>query len=179
MSCSLTSGIALSDCNTTVGGIKKVWVANYLDLVNSSNSTIASGAITASTDTLNFYEIEQHPEMAELNVRIQSSPENGTTFYDQELSIVVRDLDSTTQVVVEDITKASTTILVELNDGNYLLLGAENGCDGSGGQLVTGRGFGDMQSITLNIRGRETDNMVVHATSTAVAGFSNWSLNAN
>lgn len=166
MSCDLSSGITLTDCNQAVGGIKSVFVANAVDI--TAGATINNTLLSASTDTITFYEIEQHPEKAELSVRINASPENGTAFYDQELTVVVRDLVSSDQQVVEDIIKASTLVVVKLHSvdasGNaqYIILGAENGCDVSGGNLNTGRAFGDMQGITLNMRGRETQNIVVN-----------------
>lgn len=168
MSCDLAGGITLTDCNQAVGGIKSVFVANAVDIM--ATATISNTLMTANTSTITFYEIEQHPEKAELSIRINASPENGTAFYDQELTVVVRDLVSADQKVVEDIIKASTLVVVKLHSvdasGNtqYMILGAENGCDVSGGNLETGRGFGDMQGITLNLRGRETQHIVVNMT---------------
>lgn len=175
MACTLTSGFALSDCNEAIGGVKAIWFAAATDLYADTSTTISGSEITASTSTITFYKMSVHPEKASVNVRINSSPDNGTTFYDQELEAPIRDLDATTQEILQDVIKASTLILVELNTGAYIVLGAENGCDANGGQLETGRGFGDMQGITLNILGRETKNMVLNVTSTVVDA-SSWTL---
>jgi hypothetical protein len=175
MACTLTSGFALSNCNDSIGGIKTIWFAAATDLYADASTTISSTEITASTSTITFYKMSVHPEKASASTRAQASPDNGTVFYEQNLTVPVRDLDPTVQAIIEDIHKASLLLLIELNKGGYVLFGAENGCDSNGGGSEFGTQFGDMQMFEVVLLGRETKNMYLNMTAAAVDA-SSWTL---
>lgn len=172
MACDITSGTTLNDCNDVVGGIKTLFITNH-EASLYPTATTSGTSLTDDSSTLVFQEFQVHPEKCSLNVRINASPENGTVYYDQELTLVARDLTTTNMDALQQVLKASTLVVLQLNTGEYLVIGAEHGCDGTGGSLETGRGFGDMQGMTINLRGRETQNPVLHVASFA-SGFTGW-----
>ena len=47
-------------------------------------------------------------------------------------------------------------IIVQDYNGNYMVVGLENGADVSGGTIVTGTAMGDMSGYTLVFSGMET-----------------------
>jgi hypothetical protein len=46
-------------------------------------------------------------------------------------------------------------VIVEDNNGNFFLAGLENGCDVTGGTIVTGGAMGDLSGYTLTLTGQE------------------------
>ena len=84
MACLLTSGRALP-CKSSVGGLKAVYFADYGTL---GTTTIASGEITAVAGTPDFFKFDIKGNSS-LETTINSSRENGTTFYTQTLNLTL------------------------------------------------------------------------------------------
>lgn len=175
MACTLTSGFPLSNCNESIGGIKAIWFAAATDLYADANTTISGNEITASTSSITFYKMSVYTEMSSVSSNGTTSRENGTTFYEQQLEAQIRTLDPTILQVIHDINKARTLILVELNTGDYKVLGAENGCDSRDSTAESGQNFGDMPGIRFSATARETKGHFLCATAAVVDG-SSWTL---
>ena len=92
MSCNLTSGRKVA-CKSSVGGIKTVYFADYGTL---GDATIVSGEITALSGTPDWYQFDLKGNST-LETAINSSRENGTTFYETTLTLNLPYLDLATQ----------------------------------------------------------------------------------
>jgi hypothetical protein len=83
MACALTSGRSLP-CKSAVGGLKTVYFADYGTL---GDATIAAGEITAFSGlSIVWYKYDIKGNSS-LETAINSSRENGTTFYNQTLNL--------------------------------------------------------------------------------------------
>ena len=83
MSCALTAGYSLA-CKDSVGGLKKVYLANFEDITYSAP---VAGVISTVTGDMYLYELPMNT--AQFTETVTSSIENGTTFYQTELSIEI------------------------------------------------------------------------------------------
>lgn len=152
MACTLTTGRELP-CKDSVGGIKAVYLADYGSL---GTLTVTAGevtAISAVAPTLFQFDVKGN---SSLEQTINSSRENGTTFYEQTLNLTLTKLDLATQQEIVTIAKARPHIFVEDYNGNYFLVGAVHGADVSGGTVVTGAAMGDLSGFTLVFTAQET-----------------------
>ena len=103
MACLLTSGYAV-DCKDSIGGLKYVYFCdNFSSNIRASATFNATDALqidtagfatwtsygdtTASKQTVFRYDLR--PGASNLNTTINSSSENGTTFYSQALSLTL------------------------------------------------------------------------------------------
>jgi hypothetical protein len=162
MACVLTTGRTLP-CKDAVGGLQKVFMCDYDTL---GNLTITDGVLTAISGTPDLFEYDIKGT-SNVEQTITTSRDNGTTFYEQTLTLVLTKLDAPTQVELQSVIAGRPHVFVLDNNGNYLALGLTRGCDVTGGSISTGSALGDMSGYTLTIVGQEP-LMAPFVTSTVV-----------
>ena len=64
--------------------------------------------------------------------------------------------DKATQEELKLIAHARPYVVVEDYNGNFFLVGLENGGDVNGGTIVTGAAMGDLTGYTLTVNAQET-----------------------
>lgn len=151
MACTLTTGRKLA-CKDAVGGIKAVYLAEYGTL---GTATIgASGYVTAfSLTNYTLYEYDVKSASG-LEQTINSSDDNGTTFYEQVLTLVLNKLDPLTQVELHKVIANRPHVFVQDNNGNYLAVGMTRGTTTTG-TISSGIALGDLNGYTLTITAQE------------------------
>ena len=152
MACLLTSGRKLP-CKSSVGGLKAVYFADYGTL---GDVTIASGEITATAGDPDFFRFDIKGNSS-LETTINSSRENGTTFYTQTLNLTLPVLDKATQEQIKLLATARPHVAIEDYNGNFFMVGLEHGAEVTGGTIVSGAAMGDLSGFTLTLEGQETD----------------------
>lgn len=151
MACLLTTGRSLG-CKSSVGGLKAIYFADYGTL---GAATIVAGEITvlAGTPVWFKYEIKGN---SSLENTINSSRENGTTFYTQTLNVTLPILDKATQEEIKILSVSRPHVAIEDYNGNFFLVGLKNGAEVTGGTIVSGAAMGDLSGFTLTLEGQET-----------------------
>ena len=152
MACLLTSGRSLG-CKKSVGGLKNIYFADYGTL---GDATIVAGEITVLSGTPDWYKYEIKGNSS-LENTINSSRENGTTFYTQTLNLTLPILDKATQEEIKILSVSRPHVAIEDYNGNFFLVGLENGAEVTGGTIVTGAAMGDLSGFTLTLEGQEKE----------------------
>lgn len=151
MACSVSNGRSLP-CKSAVGGLKNIYFAPYSTV--TAGLTPSSGSITLNqTESFFKYEIKGN---SSLETAINSSRENGTTFYESTLNATLTFLDVATQEQIKLLAHGRPQIVVEDYNGNFFLIGKDNGCEVTGGTIVTGAAMGDLSGFTLVLTAQET-----------------------
>lgn len=141
-------------CKDSVGGINAVYFIPFGGL----------GLITPdATDEDVIATVGGDPDAYKYNVRgnstytenIQSSRENGTTAFEQVLELTLKKLTKEDHNTIKLLSFGRPNILIEDNNGNVFLAGAEYGADVTGGTVVTGGAMADMSGYTLSFTGME------------------------
>ena len=151
MACTLTTGRSLP-CKTGFGGVKKVYFADYGTLGDVTVN--ADGTIDAIGGSPVWFEYDVKGNSS-LESSINSSRENGTTFYAQTLNLTLPYLDAATQQEIQLLAVSRPHLVVEDYLGNQFLCGLENGVECTGGSVVTGAAAGDLYGFTLTFEGQE------------------------
>ena len=151
MACALTTGRSLP-CKSAVGGLKTVYFADYGTL---GTATISAGEITAVAGSPTWYQFDIKGNSS-LETAINSSRENGTTFYTQTLNLTLTFLDKATQEEIKLLAAARPHIAIEDYNGNFFLVGLEHGAEVTGGTVVSGAAMGDLSGFTLTFEAMET-----------------------
>ena len=156
MSCALTSGYALG-CRNNVGGISEIRLASWN--VTGSVATNASGTVTGFTGYASggtaFYKYELPKGVGQFTETTNASIENGTIFYQQEMTLVINRL---TQAVRNELRLASNGRLLAIvtdRNGKYWLLGETNGIEVTGGTAQSGTAMGDRGGYELTFTAME------------------------
>lgn len=152
MACLLTSGRALP-CKNSVGGLKAVYFADYGTL---GASTVVAGEITTLAGTPDFFKFDIKGNSS-LETTINSSRENGTTFYTQTLNLTLTVLDKATQEEIKLLAASRPHVAIEDYNGNFFMVGLEHGAEVTGGTIVSGAAMGDLSGFTLTLEAQETD----------------------
>jgi hypothetical protein len=153
MACTLTKG-RNEPCKDVVGGITAVYFADFDTL----------GAITYdATDTDVIDSFGGTPTWFKFDVRgtssfeqaVTSSRDNGTTFYEQTLTLNFKKLSKQTHNEVKLLAYARPHVIVEDNNGNKFMMGLEYGAEVTGGSIATGAAMGDMSGYSLTFGAQE------------------------
>lgn len=150
MSCDLTQG-RVKPCKDAVGGIRKIHFVDFGDL---GTITVADDEVTdlSGTFTYHTYDVKGNSSMES---NIQTSLENGTTFFEQVVNITLPKLTKEDNKEIKLLAYGRPHIFIETFDGNVLLVGREHGAEVTGGTIVTGTAMGDLQGYTLTLTANE------------------------
>ena len=180
MACNLTAG-RLVDCKDQIGGLIAVYfVDTYANDIEAS-ATIANlemtaggftdwssyGTTTGSTQTLFKYDLR--PNLSSMTINTNGDPATGTSFWTQTLSLTLQKLNHDTANESKLITYNRAQIFVDDSNHNCCLLGMENGCDMTGGTMVTGAGKGDLSGYTWEFTAEERQPVIQLAPSAGIA----------
>lgn len=153
MACTLNKG-RLEPCKDSVGGLQAVYFIDYGTLGAITYAPVNSDEITAfaGTPTAFKYTLKGN---SNLEQTITSSRENGTTFYDQLITLTLKKLTPQSHDELALLAVARPHVVVEDNNGNAFLVGLEWGADVNGGTVVTGAAMADLSGYTLTLQGME------------------------
>ena len=154
MSCELTGG-RLKPCKDAVGGIRKIHFVDFGDL---GTVTLTDDEVTNLTGdssnnlTYHSYDVKGN---SSLETNIQTSLENGTTFFEQVLNLTLHKLTKEDNKELKLMAFGRPHVFVETFDRKVILVGNEHGAEVTGGTAVTGTAMGDLQGYTLTLTGNE------------------------
>jgi len=152
MACAITKGRGVG-CKTAFAGIKNIYILDYSSAIAALSDS--SGTITLPTDaSAEFFKFEVKGGQSSLETVVNSSRENGTTFYESTLNVTFQILDVETQEEIKLLNRGRAHYVVEMYPNGagvtkYLLVGKDNGAEITGGTIVTGAAAGDLQGFTL------------------------------
>lgn len=156
MPCALTQGFIL-DCKESVGGIKSV---RFVEFDNVASIAYAAGVATLTmVASKKFWKYAQVRETSSFTETITANVQNGTIFYQQEVTVIINKLAAATRNEILLLAKNRLMAIVEDMNGSFWLLGAKNGLDITGGNSATGTASGDRNGYTLTFQAMEADPM--------------------
>jgi hypothetical protein len=153
MSCLLTAG-RNEVCKESVGGLAGVYFVNYTgSLANVTDgdsdaliSTLPSGL------TAYYYDLKGTSAYTET---VNTSRENGTTFFSQELVLNLKKLTNEMTTQLKLMAYGRPQIFVHTMNGETLLVGQREGADVTGGTIQTGAAMGDLFGYSVTFTGQE------------------------
>ena len=152
MSCSqLLNGIA-ADCQTNVGGVREVYIANYSDVtaieVDDSSNMIKT--ITMA-DTAKFKKYAFKKNTSSMTSTLNVDPANGVNFVQTDLSLVFAKQETVKRMEIAKLSLGELRIIVLDANGKYWFLGQEEFVSATAGTAETGvnRTDGNKYTITL------------------------------
>jgi hypothetical protein len=153
MACDLTLG-RKEPCKDVVGGIKNIYFVDFGDLTLTFDATDTDVIESVGTTVANYkYEVKGN---SSLEQTVNSSRENGTTFYEQTLNLTLHKLTKEDNKELKLMAYGRPHVVVEDYNKNLMIMGLEHGADVSGGTIVTGAAMGDLSGYTLTLTGMET-----------------------
>ncbi len=151
MACDLTLG-RKEPCKDVVGGIQSVYFLNFGSITTTFDGTNTDVIDDLGTVSAFEYDVKGNSSFEQT---INSSRENGTTFYEQTLNLTLHKLTIQDHKELKLLTFGRPHVVVQDYNGNAFIMGLEHGADVSGGTIVTGAAMGDLSGYTLTLTGQE------------------------
>ena len=150
MACNLTLG-RTEPCKESVGVLTGVYFLNY---TSASFTTNANGEITAypSASTVYYYDLKGNSSYTET---VNSSRDNGTTFFSQELTLNLKKLTNEMTTQLKLMAYGRPIIAVNTMAGDTLIVGRTQGADVTAGTIQTGAALGDLYGYSVTFTGLE------------------------
>lgn len=153
MACLYNTGYALG-CRDNLGGLQKVYVRNWS--ASTSYTYDSTGQITGGTNIASsYYTVEQRNETAEFMQEGQHSLENGTNFWNQNVNLVFHKYQASIRNLIYLMAQTETEIIVLDQNGNYFLIGEQNGANLIASAPNVGKAFGDLNGSTVGFQAKE------------------------
>ena len=151
MSCNLTAG-RQEVCKESVGGLQAVYFINFVS--GSTFTRPNDGEVTGDFSGLTAYRYDLKGTSAYTET-VNSSRENGTTFFSQELTLNLKKLTNEMTTELKTLAYGRPQIVVHTNAGDALLVGQDRGADLTAGTIQTGGGLGDLYGYAITMTGEE------------------------
>lgn len=168
MPCALTQSMPL-DCRGSVGGAKEVY---FIEFENVEGITEAVGVVTtidvATGKQFRKYQLPK--ETSFFTETPNSNVQNGTLFYQQELTIVLNKMQANTRNEIMLLAQNRLLAIVLDMNGKYHLLGRTTALDLTGGEGGTGTASGDRNGYTRVFTGMEPE-MAPEVQASIIAGL--------
>jgi hypothetical protein len=150
MACTLTQG-RQEVCKDSIGGLAGVYFLNY---TTGSFAKNANGEVTGfpSGSTVYYYELKGTSAYTET---VNTSRENGTTFFSQELVLNLKKLTNEMTTQLKLMAYGRPQIVVWTMNGDALLVGEVEGADVTAGTIQTGGSMGDLYGYSVTFTGEE------------------------
>ena len=167
MACDITRG-RLIDCKDSIGGLTAIYIAksysNNVSAVATVNATEMTTAGFATWSccggTVEVFKYDLVPNLSSMTVNIQSDNANGTTFFNQTLSVTLQKIDHDMTNELRLMAYSRSQIFVQDENDNVFLLGIDGGCHVTGGTVITGAAKGDLTGYTIEWGAEEKNALI-------------------
>jgi hypothetical protein len=154
MACNLTIG-RNEPCKDSIGGLDSVYFVNYTSGSLASSSQANTDALIESLPTgLTVYQYQLKGNSSYTET-VNSSRDNGTTFFSQELVLNLKKLTNEMTTQLKLMAYGRPQIFVHTSAGDTLLVGQREGADVTGGTIQTGAALGDLYGYSVTFTGLE------------------------
>ena len=155
MACDISNG-RLEACKDSVSGIDAIYFINFGINIDDVTFGVSPNddVITAITgvDFLYKYELKGANSFDQT---IQSSRDNGTTYFEQVLVAQLKKQDIATHKTVKLLAYGRPHIVVRTRSHQFFLMGLERGADVTAGTISTGTALGDFNGYNLTFTAME------------------------
>jgi len=150
MACNISLG-RNEPCKDSIAGLSGVYFINYS---TGSYSLNATDVVTAfpSGSTAYYYQLKGTNGYTET---VNTSRDNGTTFFSQELALQLAKLSAEQTKEFKLLAYGRPQIVVQTRNGESLLVGRLYGADMTAGTISVGVQYGDLFGYTATFTGME------------------------
>ena len=145
------SGIAAA-CETNVGGIREVYIANYDDVTAIEVDETSNMIDTITMDTgKKFYKYLFKKNTSSLTSTLNVDPTAGVNFVQSDLALVFAKQETTKRMEIAKLSLGELRVIVKDANGKFWFLGYEEFVSATAGTAETGvnRTDGNRYTITL------------------------------
>lgn len=164
MPCLISNG-RTEQCKDSISGIQAVYLINFGDY--DPDPSTGGGDVTYDTNPgfedqitaiggaiNNLYKYELKGNNG-FNTTVNTSRDNGTTFFTQTLTIELKRQDPVFHKQFKILAYGRPHIVVRTNGNQFFLAGLYRGCDATAGSVESGVAYGDFNGYKLTFEAME------------------------
>lgn len=136
--CDISKGKNQLQCKDAISGLKAIYIANYDDYDFITQSNASGHTLTDLGTLIEVFKYELKNTANTFQQDITSSRDNGTTFFSQALNFTLTKLSAEMEYQVKMASYGRPQIFVEMNSGQFFLMGIQHGCEIAGNSQVGG-----------------------------------------
>jgi hypothetical protein len=154
MACTVVAEGRALPCKDSLGGIKQVWIGNF---VSPTWGAVSSGEIAnaVTSSALVFKNYDMHKNTGSFTQTVNASVENGTIFYTQVVSCVFSNEVKSDIDDFQKLTKGRMALCVQDVNDNVFVMGHTRGVELTGGTLESGVAMGDFNGLKYEFTAEE------------------------
>jgi len=168
MSCKLTNGINLKDCDTP-GGVSESYFIN-IEAVDTLTVTDFQVSELTLKSNAKAYKIAFEPQTSNFASNAVGSVENSSAAFEQACEIKINKIDNNVLKQIDALTKGRHLVIIKKADGTYEMYFHEGGAKFLA-NYTTGTAFEDPSGVTLTATHRQPSNMLL-VSATVMASLS-------
>lgn len=151
MACTISKGRLDAFCKDNVGGIKNIIIYNFVSAISEAT---AGTALETALDAETGFKFELQGTGNSFEETGESSRDNGTSFFNQTLTVSLKTQDTDTHAQLDALSKGRPHVVIEDYNGTFRLAGHEYGLDVVV-TTTTGAAMGDLNGYNLTFSGQE------------------------
>ena len=167
MSCKLTNGIKLKDCDSP-GGVAEAYFINIEDIDTLTITEYQVSAMTLKNYGAAF-NLKFEAQTSNFSSNAVGSVENSSAAYEQSCEIKINKMDNNVLEQIDALTKGRHVVIAKKNDGSYEMYFHECGAKFVV-NYTTGTSLEDASGITITATHRQVSNMVL-VSDTVITGL--------
>lgn len=153
--CNNITGFTYDSCESNMGGIKKVWLANYVEnaAIVDSSTAATNGSITAFTSAVTtsaWTEFPMRKNVASMTSTLNVAEEGGT-YVTTELAMVFSKMNTNKRIAMVALAQSEAMALVKDSNNKYWFLGKDSPITVSAGTGETGTAKADPNHYTVTL----------------------------
>ena len=166
--CLLSMGRELAGTcvKNNVGGVRRVWIANYSEVTGTTEVTALDPIYTGATEAMIadiqmesgkfFYIFDTVKETSAFSEAITVNVQNGTLSFVPTITLVFNKLDAQTRNIIQMLATSLVVIIVEDNNGKLWYFGKDQGLDLTAVDTQSGTALADRNGSVLTFSGAES-----------------------
>jgi hypothetical protein len=156
MACVSFSGGIPKDCNNNVGGLTKLYLTDFDNIVSYTQAGGTVSAIILASAS-NFYEFEFNRNSATFTEDLVKSVEAGSALFEQTTTVTIPRRDVAKRNTLALLTQRDLACIFKDSNGLYWYPGATEGIYLSESTSTSGTAKADGSNYTLTLKGFEVD----------------------
>lgn len=148
MACETIKAFTYDSCQPNLGGIKTVWLANYVE--GAVSTSTEDGGISAFKDDVAWTKYPMRKGVASMTSTLNNSTE-GASYVTTELAMVFSKMETQKRIAVQALALGECMALVEDSNGKLWFLGKDAPLTATAGTGETGTAKGDRNAYTITL----------------------------
>lgn len=146
-------GIGL-DCNPVLAGIKNLYLGYFDEFKVTYSAETMTATISAATDDAKIYPYQITVNTGGLTSTLTKNDQNGTRYYTNAISAQFTRLEADKHLEVQAMAAEALIAIVEDNNGECWLVGADSYATGVSATAQTGSSFDDLNGYNVELQAR-------------------------